>query len=99
LPAGTGVHAESHGPGADRRGDAVVLERGPQRDEHERAGIVVLEPEESVLDSLWTSLENHGVTATIRAGAVRLSVHAGTSRQTLDQLRGALLSFATAASY
>ncbi|CAH0133414.1 aminotransferase class V-fold PLP-dependent enzyme [Plantibacter cousiniae (nom. nud.)] len=80
---------------ADEFGVAVVS----SRDEHERAGIVVLEPEESVLDTLWTSLENHGVTATIRAGAVRLSVHAGTSRQTLDQLRGALLSFATAASY
>lgn len=80
---------------ADEFGVPVVS----SRDEHERSGIVVLEPEESVLDTLSTSLTNHGVTATTRAGTVRLSVHAGTSRETLDQLRGALLSFATAASY
>lgn len=69
------------------------------RDETERAGIVVLEPDATVLNTLTASLANHGVTATTRGGAVRLSVHAGTSRETLDQLRGALVSFATAASY
>ncbi|MGK9146519.1 aminotransferase class V-fold PLP-dependent enzyme [Plantibacter flavus] len=69
------------------------------RDESERAGIVVLEPDGALLNTLSASLANHGVTVTTRGGAVRLSVHAGTSRETLDQLRGGLVSFATAASY
>ncbi|MBF4568650.1 aminotransferase class V-fold PLP-dependent enzyme [Plantibacter sp. VKM Ac-2880] len=69
------------------------------RDERERAGIVALEPEEEVLETLSASLANHGVTATTRGATVRLSVHAGTTRETLELLRGALVSFATAASY
>lgn len=80
---------------ADEFGIAV----SSSRDETERAGIVVLEPDDAVLNTLSASLANHGVTATTRGGTVRLSVHAGTSRETLDQLRGALVSFATAASY
>ena len=44
-------------------------------------------------------MHNHGVTATTRNGRVRLSVHAATSEETLDMLRGAFVSYGTAASY
>ena len=69
------------------------------RDEQERAGIVVLEPPVEQVTLLSASLHNHGVTATTRLGTVRLSVHAGTSEETLDMLRAAFVSYATAAVY
>lgn len=69
------------------------------RDERERAGIVVLEPPAEQLTLLGAALHNHGVTATTRFGTVRLSVHAGTSPETLDMLRAAFTSYSTAAVY
>ncbi len=69
------------------------------RDERERAGIVVLEPPAEQLTLLGAALHNHGITSTTRFGAVRLSVHAGTSSETLDMLRAALTSYSTAAVY
>jgi selenocysteine lyase/cysteine desulfurase len=69
------------------------------RDVRERAGIVVLEPPAEQLTLLTASLYNHGVTATTRGGTVRLSVHAGTSAETLEMLRAAFTSYSTAAIY
>jgi selenocysteine lyase/cysteine desulfurase len=69
------------------------------RDESERAGIVVLEPPAAQLTLLTAALHNHGVTATTRGGTVRLSVHAVLSVDTVDMLRGAFTSYATAAIY
>jgi selenocysteine lyase/cysteine desulfurase len=63
----------------------------------ERAGIVVLEPAADQLTPLVAALVNHGVTATVRQGRVRLAPHAGTTTDTLDLLRAALLAFVTAA--
>jgi selenocysteine lyase/cysteine desulfurase len=63
------------------------------RDERERAGIVVLEPDN--LTAMRASLHNHGLTATSRGGTIRLSVHAGTTDETLTMLSGALLSYST----
>lgn len=65
------------------------------RDERERAGIVVLDPGADRLTALAASLFNHGVTATVRDGAVRLSLHVSTTGETLGMLRDALLSFST----
>jgi selenocysteine lyase/cysteine desulfurase len=65
------------------------------RAEHERAGIVVLEPEPDRLTALAASLINHGVSATTRLGTVRLSAHASTTEETLGMLRSALVSYAT----
>lgn len=62
----------------------------------ERAGIVVVEPEPERLTVLAASLHNHGITATVRAGTARLSVHASTDDETLAMLRAAFLSYATA---
>jgi selenocysteine lyase/cysteine desulfurase len=64
----------------------------------ERAGIAVLQPEPDRLTVLAASLHNHGVTATIRAGSVRLSAHASTDDETLAMLRASFVSYATAAS-
>lgn len=64
------------------------------RAEGERAGIVVLEPDARDLTGLTASLFNHGITATSRAGTVRLSSHASTSRETLDMLRAAFVGHA-----
>ena len=79
--------------------DEFALAVVSSRDEQERAGIVVLEPPAGQVTYLTASMHNHGVTATTRNGRVRLSVHAATSEETLDMLRGAFVSYGTAASY
>ncbi|MGW9632010.1 aminotransferase class V-fold PLP-dependent enzyme [Agromyces sp. NPDC055520] len=80
---------------ADEFAIAVVS----SRDERERAGIVVLEPPTEQVTLLTASLHNHGVTASMRQGRIRLSVHAATSEETLEMLRAAFVSYSTAASY
>jgi selenocysteine lyase/cysteine desulfurase len=80
---------------ADEFAIAVVS----SRDERERAGLVVLEPPAEQVTFLTASLHNHGVTTTTRQGRVRLSVHAATGEETLEMLRGAFVSYSTAASY
>ncbi|MDR5698853.1 aminotransferase class V-fold PLP-dependent enzyme [Agromyces aerolatus] len=79
--------------------DEFAIAVSSSRDEQERAGIVVLEPPAEQVTLLAAALHNHGVTATIRPGTVRLSVHAGTSDETIDMLRAAFVSYATAAVY
>lgn len=79
--------------------DEFALAVVSSRDEQERAGIVVLEPPAGQVTYLTASMHNHGVTATTRNGQVRLSVHAATSEETLEMLRAAFVSYATAASY
>lgn len=66
------------------------------RAEHERAGIVVLEPAADQLTVLTASLFNHGISSTTRGGRVRLSPHVSTDDDTMEMLRGALMSYATA---
>ncbi|PPH13643.1 aminotransferase [Rathayibacter sp. AY1B7] len=80
---------------ADEFGLAVVGSRG----EHERAGIVVVEPEPEELAPLAASLAAHGVTARLRPSTVRFSAHAGTTDATLALLRAALISSATSIDY
>ncbi|WP_193598362.1 aminotransferase class V-fold PLP-dependent enzyme [Microbacterium sp. YJN-G] len=53
-----------------------------------RAGIVSLLPDDS--DAVGAALAAGGVTATVRAGAVRVAAHAGTSAETLRMLDEAL---------
>jgi selenocysteine lyase/cysteine desulfurase len=65
------------------------------RAEGERAGIVVLEPLPEQLTVLAASLHNHGITATVRDTAVRLSAHATVDEETFAMLRAALVSFST----
>ena len=69
------------------------------RDDRERAGILVLEPPAAQLTLLGIALHNHGVTATTRGGTVRISTHAALSPDTVDMLRGAFTSYATAVIY
>ncbi|MHC2184569.1 hypothetical protein ACVLV4_000193 [Rathayibacter agropyri] len=80
---------------ADEFGLAVV----GSRNERERAGIVVVEPEPQELAPLAASLEAHGVTARLRPSTVRFSAHAGTTDETLALLRAALISAATSMEY
>lgn len=80
---------------ADEFGVAVASSRA----EHERAGIVVLDLEDDQLNPLTASLHNHGLTATVRQGSVRISCHAGTTDETLTMLRDAFVSFGTAVTY
>ncbi|MDM4763393.1 aminotransferase class V-fold PLP-dependent enzyme [Galbitalea sp. SE-J8] len=77
---------------ADEFAVPVLSSRAP----HERAGIVVLGPEPAELTALAAALHNHGVATTVRAGTVRVSAHASTTDETLDLLRAALTSYATA---
>lgn len=76
--------------------DEFALPVVSPRAEDERAGIVVLEPEPEQLTVLAAALHNHGVSVTVRGGTVRISPHASTSEESLELLRSALLSFATA---
>lgn len=66
------------------------------RETPERAGIVVIEPPHDRLTALSASLFNHGITATTRAGTVRLSAHVSFGEETLEMLRGAFTSYSTA---
>ncbi|HUG50357.1 MAG TPA: aminotransferase class V-fold PLP-dependent enzyme [Terrimesophilobacter sp.] len=66
------------------------------RNETERAGIVVLKPATDQLTVLTASLFNHGVSATTRQGAVRLSAHVTTSEETFDILRASFTGYAAA---
>ena len=63
----------------------------------ERAGIVVLRPDDAQLTALSAALHNHGLTVTERAGGVRLSPHVTTDDATFDMVRAALVEFRTAA--
>ncbi|MEJ3404653.1 aminotransferase class V-fold PLP-dependent enzyme [Rathayibacter sp. YIM 133350] len=79
--------------------DEFAIPVASSRDERERAGLIVLEPPADQLTLLTASLFNHGITATHRLGTVRLSVHAALSDDTVEMLRGAFVSYGTAAVY
>lgn len=76
---------------ADEFAVPVTSSRSPG----ERAGMIVLEPLPEELTALGASLFNHGITATVRATSVRISVHAGTTAETIEMLRAAFTSYAT----
>ena len=76
--------------------DEYAVPVASSRAENERAGIVVLEPAADQLTMLTASLFNHGVTATMRGGTVRLSPHVSTDEESFDMLRGAFMSYASA---
>jgi selenocysteine lyase/cysteine desulfurase len=76
--------------------DEFAVPVASPRSEAERAGIVVLQPAADQLTALAASLHNHGVSATVRAGTVRLSPHVSTEEETFTMLRSSLQSFATA---
>ncbi|WP_411722013.1 aminotransferase class V-fold PLP-dependent enzyme [Mycetocola sp.] len=80
---------------ADEFGISVASPRAA----HERAGIVILDPPDDQVALLVASLHNHGVTTTLRQNRIRLSVHAGTTSETLGMLRDSFVSFATAIAY
>jgi len=69
------------------------------RDESERAGLVVLEPERQHMTTLTASLINHGVTVTVRDATVRVSTHVSNDDDSFDMLRAAFTSFSSAATY
>jgi selenocysteine lyase/cysteine desulfurase len=73
--------------------DEVGLEVVSPREDVERAGIVSLLPHPESLSALAAALHNHGVSATVRDGRVRLSAHASTSDETLDLVRVAFEEF------
>lgn len=79
--------------------DEFVISVASARAEHERAGIVILDPPEDQVSLLVASLHNHGVTATLRQNRIRLSIHAGTTSETLGMLRDSFVSFSTAIAY
>lgn len=68
------------------------------RAEPERAGIVVLEPARDQLTVFAASLHNHGITATIRDGRVRLGAHVSTDDETFAMLQAAFVWFGTTTS-
>ena len=75
--------------------DQFQIEVASERDPAVRSGIVLLQPAEEELSSLYAALHNHGITVTLFRDAVRLSVHASTSQETMELLRLAFTSFAS----
>jgi selenocysteine lyase/cysteine desulfurase len=78
--------------------DEFALPVSSPRAMPERAGIIVVEPAPDQLTVLAASLHNHGVTATVRDGHVRISPHVSTDDETFALLRAAFLAFSTATS-
>lgn len=78
---------------ADEAGVEVVS----PRDDAERAGIVVLQPHPALVSALGAALHNHGVSATVRNGRVRLSAHVSTTDETIGLLAEAFADFQTIA--
>lgn len=77
--------------------DEAGVEVSSPREDAERAGIVVLEPHPEFVSALAAALHNHGVTATVRAGRVRLGAHVSTGDDTFEQFSAALAEFSTMA--
>lgn len=78
--------------------DEAGVEVASPREDAERAGIVVLEPHPEFVSALSAALHNHGVSATVRGGRVRLGAHVSTDDTTLEMLRAALGEFSTTTS-
>ncbi|MCU1514607.1 MAG: aminotransferase [Microbacteriaceae bacterium] len=76
--------------------DEFAIPVSSSRAEHERAGIVVLEPLPDQLTVLTASLFNHGVTTTSRRTSVLISPHVSTGEDTFEMLRAAFVGYATA---
>lgn len=76
---------------ADEEGVEVVS----PREDAERAGIVALAPHPEFIGALAAALHNHGVSATVRDGGVRLGAHVSTGDDTIEQFRAALREFST----
>lgn len=77
--------------------DEVGLEVASPRDDAERAGIVSIAPHPEQLSGLAAALHNHGVSATVRGGRLRLGAHVSTSEETFEQLREAFAEWVVAA--
>ncbi len=73
--------------------DDAGIEVVSPRENAERAGIVALEPHPEFMGALTASLHNHGVSATSRAGRVRLGAHVSTGDDTLDMVRASFDEF------
>ena len=73
--------------------DEFALTVVSPRVEAERAGIVVIVPPPDRLTALTAALHNHGITATTRQGAVRLSPHVTTCDDTFEMLRESLVAY------
>lgn len=73
--------------------DEAAIEVVSPRGDAERAGIVSLAPHPDSVSALAAALHNHGVSATVRDGRVRLSAHVSTTDETLDMLAAAFAEF------
>ncbi len=73
--------------------DEAAIEVVSPRDDAERAGIVTLAPHPELVSGLAAALHNHGVSATVRDGRVRLAAHVSTTDETLEMLRAAFAEF------
>jgi selenocysteine lyase/cysteine desulfurase len=101
---GVGIAAVSHAIAANIAqlidlADEFAVPVLTSRDENERGGVLVLEPAPEHVTILGAALHNHGISASFHNGTVRLGVHAALSVDTLDMLRGAFVSYGTAARY
>ena len=79
--------------------DAAAMPVLTPRVAAERAGTIVLAPEPAELTALAAALHNHGITATVREGTVRLSVHVTTGEATFGLLRDAFTAAAAGTTW
>ena len=78
---------------ADAHGIPVLTSR------ERHAGIVTLVPDAAALGALGAALANNGLTVTTRGGTIRVSVHAGTTDETLQRLGDAFAEAAVTATH
>lgn len=75
--------------------DEAGIEVASPREDAERAGIVVLAPHPDFTSALAAALHNHGVSATVRDGRVRVGAHVSTGDDTFALFADALAEFGT----
>lgn len=73
--------------------DDAGIEVVSPREDAERAGIVSLMPHPESVGALGAALHNHGVSATVRDGRVRLSAHVSTTDETFELLKASFDEF------
>lgn len=78
---------------AEQHGIPVLTSR------ERHAGIVTLEPDAAALGALGAALANNGLTVTTRNGTIRVSVHAGTTDETLQRLGDAFAEASTTVTH
>lgn len=73
--------------------DEFAIPVSSPRDDRERAGIIVLQPDPDHLTALAAALHNQGLSVTVRDTNIRISPHVSTTEETFAMLKSAFEGF------